>query len=119
MLRQNKNLSKGKPIEVKGEVPSVEATQEIKQEKPREPLEVAKMEIEEEPKPNIVSFEEGPDVKSRIQDEMGLSLVIEHMIRLKKPLVGHFASLDLGFLYQTFIGDLPRYLRIVLQVPHR
>lgn len=38
---------------------------------------------------------------------MGLSLVIEHMIKMKKPLVGHFASLDLGFLYQTFIGELP------------
>lgn len=38
---------------------------------------------------------------------MGLSLVVEEMIRLKKPLVGHFASLDLGFLYQTFIGELP------------
>lgn len=38
---------------------------------------------------------------------MGLSLVIEQMIRLKRPLIGHFASLDLGFLYQTFIGELP------------
>jgi hypothetical protein len=43
----------------------------------------------------------------RIQQEMGLSIIVEHMIRLKKPLVGHFASLDLGFLYQTFIADLP------------
>jgi poly(A)-specific ribonuclease len=38
---------------------------------------------------------------------MGCTLVIEHMIKLKKPIIGHYANLDLGFLYQTFIDELP------------
>lgn len=29
------------------------------------------------------------------------------MIKSKKPIIGHYANLDLGFLYQTFIDELP------------
>lgn len=38
---------------------------------------------------------------------MGVTLIIEHIVKLRKPIIGHYATLDTGFLYHTFIDDLP------------
>eukprot|EP00347_Sterkiella_histriomuscorum_P012938 403366643 len=43
--------------------------------------------------------------------EIGFSKVVEEMINAKKPLVGHNMMLDIMFLYQQFIDDLPLTLR--------
>ena len=39
--------------------------------------------------------------------ELGFSRVVEVIIKAKKPLVGHNMFLDMMFLYQQFIADLP------------
>ena len=38
---------------------------------------------------------------------MGFSLVIEAMINLKKPLIGHNCIYDWLYIYNQFIGELP------------
>eukprot|EP01016_Furgasonia_blochmanni_P032851 TRINITY_DN3393_c0_g1_i2.p1 TRINITY_DN3393_c0_g1~~TRINITY_DN3393_c0_g1_i2.p1 ORF type:complete len:503 (+),score=30.49 TRINITY_DN3393_c0_g1_i2:66-1574(+) len=40
-------------------------------------------------------------------NHLGFSSVIELMILSKKPLIGHNLILDLGFLYDHFVGELP------------
>ena len=42
--------------------------------------------------------------------EIGFSKVIEEIIRSKKPLIGHNMFLDMLFIYQQFIDDLPNSL---------
>lgn len=39
--------------------------------------------------------------------EIGFSKVIEEIILAKKPLIGHNMFLDILFVYQQFIDDLP------------
>ena len=39
--------------------------------------------------------------------EMGFSMVIDEMIKAKKPLIGHNQIYDIGFLYDQFIAPLP------------
>ena len=36
-----------------------------------------------------------------------LEVVIAKIISCSKPIVGHFPNLDIGLMYQAFIGDLP------------
>jgi len=38
---------------------------------------------------------------------MGFSLVIEEIIKAKKPLIGHNSIYDIGFIYDQFIAPLP------------
>jgi poly(A)-specific ribonuclease len=38
---------------------------------------------------------------------MGFSLIVEMLIRAKKPLIGHNMMYDVIYLYNQFIGDLP------------
>lgn len=47
------------------------------------------------------------EVDSLFEYELGFSRVIELIINAKKPLVGHNLFLDIMFLYQQFIADLP------------
>ena len=42
--------------------------------------------------------------------ELGFSLVVQELIKFKKPLVGHNMFLDILFLYHQFIDDLPDLL---------
>ena len=42
--------------------------------------------------------------------EIGFSKVIEEIIIAKKPLVGHNMFLDLLFIWQQFVDDLPETL---------
>ncbi len=42
-----------------------------------------------------------------LREEMGLSRVVNAMIRSKKPLVGHNFIYDIGFLFHQYIDDLP------------
>lgn len=42
--------------------------------------------------------------------EMGFSKIIEEIIHAKKPLIGHNMFLDIMFVYQQFIDDLPQTL---------
>ena len=46
-------------------------------------------------------------VTLNFEKEMGFSLVIEEMIKAKKPLVGHNFIYDVAFLYDQFIAPLP------------
>lgn len=39
--------------------------------------------------------------------EIGFSKVIEEIINAKKPLVGHNMFLDIMFVWQQFVDDLP------------
>lgn len=43
----------------------------------------------------------------KIKLEMGFSLIIEFIIQSKKPIVGHYLILDILFIYESFIDDLP------------
>lgn len=38
---------------------------------------------------------------------MGFSLVVEELIKAKKPIVGHNMIYDVLYLYNQFIDDLP------------
>lgn len=38
---------------------------------------------------------------------MGFSKIIEELIQAQKPLIGHNMFLDILFIYQQFIDDLP------------
>ena len=50
------------------------------------------------------------DSDSLMDYEMGFSRVIEVIINSRKPFVGHNMFLDMMFLYQQFIADLPETL---------
>jgi poly(A)-specific ribonuclease len=56
--------------------------------------------------------EKDEDLESVIQTEflkeMGFSLVIEELIKAKKPIVGHNLIYDMGFIYDQFIAPLPQ-----------
>ena len=47
------------------------------------------------------------EIASLVDYELGFSLVMQELIRFKKPLVGHNLFLDMLFFYQQFIDDLP------------
>jgi poly(A)-specific ribonuclease len=38
---------------------------------------------------------------------MGFALVVEELIKAKKPLIGHNLMYDIIYLYRQFIADLP------------
>ena len=42
--------------------------------------------------------------------EVGFSRVIEEIINSKKPLIGHNMFLDIMFIWQQFVDDLPATL---------
>jgi hypothetical protein len=46
-------------------------------------------------------------VTLNFEKEMGFSLVIEEMIKAKKPLVGHNFIYDVAFLYDQFVAPMP------------
>jgi len=48
--------------------------------------------------------------ESLFEYELGFSRIVELIIKAKKPLVGHNMFLDIMFLYQQFIADLPETL---------
>ena len=39
--------------------------------------------------------------------KQSLEVVIEAIIKGKKPIVGHFPNLDIGLIFHTFIDELP------------
>ena len=47
------------------------------------------------------------EAETLMEYELGFSRIIEIMIMSKKPLIGHNMLLDLMFLYEHFIADLP------------
>lgn len=47
------------------------------------------------------------EVDSLFEYELGFSRIIELIIKAKKPIIGHNMFLDIMFLYQQFIADLP------------
>ena len=51
--------------------------------------------------------------------ELGFSLVVQELIKYKKPLVGHNMFLDLLFFYEQFIDNLPDHLEDFLQQMNR
>lgn len=50
------------------------------------------------------------EIANLVNYELGFSLVIHEIIKAKKPLVGHNLFLDLLFLYNQFIDELPDHL---------
>lgn len=40
-------------------------------------------------------------------EEFGFTSLIEQIIEVKKPIIGHFPILDLFFIYDSFIDELP------------
>jgi poly(A)-specific ribonuclease len=48
---------------------------------------------------------------------MGFSLVVEELIKAKKPIIGHNMIYDVIYLYNQFIDDLPpTYLEFIAEV---
>jgi hypothetical protein len=48
---------------------------------------------------------------------MGFSLVVEELIKAKKPIIGHNMIYDVIYLYNQFIDDLPpTYLEFIALV---
>ena len=47
------------------------------------------------------------DLKLLFQQEYGFTSIIEAIIDSKKPIIGHYPMLDLLFLYDAFIDELP------------
>ena len=46
--------------------------------------------------------------------EMGFALVVEELIKAKKPLIGHNMIYDIIYLYNQFVDDLPQtYLEFI------
>ena len=45
--------------------------------------------------------------RSEVEEEMGVSRVIQAMILSGKPFIGHNMIYDVGFIYQQYIADLP------------
>lgn len=39
---------------------------------------------------------------------MGFSLVVEELIKAKKPIIGHNMIYDIAYLYNQFIDNLPK-----------
>lgn len=50
------------------------------------------------------------EVDTLVEYELGFSRVIELIIKAKKPMIGHNMFLDVMYLYQHFIADLPETL---------
>jgi poly(A)-specific ribonuclease len=67
------------------------------------PLQIAsKIEISEEQIEN--------EINGLTDYEIGFSKVIEELVKSQKPLIGHNMFLDILFIYQQFIDDLPTTL---------
>lgn len=47
------------------------------------------------------------EIANLVDYELGFTLVVQELVRFKKPLVGHNLFLDMLYLYQQFINDLP------------
>jgi len=47
------------------------------------------------------------ETETLVEYELGFSRVVEIIIKSKKPLIGHNMFLDIMYLYQQFIADLP------------
>jgi hypothetical protein len=43
----------------------------------------------------------------KVHERRSLEVVIGKIIECSKPIVGHFPNLDIGLIYQAFIGELP------------
>ena len=50
------------------------------------------------------------EIANLVNYELGFSLVIQDIIKAKKPFIGHNLFLDLLFIYEQFIDDLPPHL---------
>jgi len=48
--------------------------------------------------------------KKRLLEQKGMKAIMDQIVELKKPLIGHNMSLDVMHLFQTFFKDLPRTL---------
>ena len=67
---------------------------------PPPPIENSREEKELEMRANM-------EIEGLANYEIGFSKVIEEIIKSKNPLVGHNMFLDILFIYQQFIDDLP------------
>ncbi|CAI2361918.1 unnamed protein product [Moneuplotes crassus] len=56
---------------------------------------------------NKIEKTQGINAANKYKSEMGFSLVIDEMIKSKKPLVGHNCIYDICFMYDQFIAPLP------------
>ena len=56
-------------------------------------------------------------VEELYMKEMGFSLVVDELIRARKPIIGHNMIYDIIYLYNQFIDDLPdTYLEFIAKV---
>lgn len=46
-------------------------------------------------------------ILSKVEKELGFSIVMDELINAKKPLIGHNMIYDMMFFYNHFITDLP------------
>lgn len=80
--------------------------------------------IKEENKSNKIEEENNikePELKKTPKEiffqEYGFTTIIETIIASKKPMVGHFPILDLLFIYDSFIAELPNnYVDFVKEI---
>ena len=62
---------------------------------------------EEEKFDGLIKEDEELEEFSELDKRLGISLIIEWLILEKKPLIGHNIILDILFIYNQFIDDLP------------
>ncbi len=59
------------------------------------------------------------DPKEYFMQDYGFTAIIEAVIESKKPIIGHYLMLDLLFIYDSFIDELPdTYAGFVKEISH-
>ena len=65
----------------------------------------------------LVQLENELAQQAELRKQIGVTALIKKIIDSKRPLIGHHFSLDLLFLFHSFIGELPdTYLECVKKV---
>jgi len=61
-----------------------------------------------------------PAISSKEEQEvdlLGFSLIVEAIIKVKRPIIGHYMGLDLFYLYDHFVDHLPNtFIEFVAKV---
>jgi hypothetical protein len=115
-------LKKGQPsvlklLKIKQKTTPSKQKEDNNSEENKSDIKVPKPEVEKEVEIKKEEPEIKKDPKEMHFNEYGFSSIMEIIIDAKKPIIGHFPILDILFIYEGFIDELPEtYVDFVKEI---